>query len=105
MNACYVAYVPTTPTNGYLYLVDDAGDGGYVPGSPIALSSGGVLQNSQCSINTAGSSASGSGNTLTLNLAMTFKPGFAGNQVFYMAARNNGTGNSGWQAAGSVTVP
>ena len=104
-HACYVAYVPTTPTNGYLYLVDDAGDGGYAPGSPIALSSGGVLQNSQCAINTAGSSTSESGNTLTLNLAMTFKVGFAGNQVFYLAARNNSTGNSGWQAAGSVTVP
>ncbi len=102
-NACYFAYVPTTPTNGYLYLVDDAGDGGYAPGSPIGLSSGGTLQNSQCILNTAGSSASASGNTLTLNLAITFKAGFAGNQVFYMAARNNGTGNSGWQAAGSVT--
>ncbi len=104
-NACYFAYVPTTPTNGYLYLVDDAGDGGYAPGSPIGLSSGGTLQNSQCSINTAGSSALGSGNTLTLNLAITFKAGFAGNQVFFMAARNNSTGNSDWQAAGSVTVP
>jgi RHS repeat-associated protein len=105
VNACYFAYVPTTPTNGYLYLVDDAGDGGYVSGSPIGLSSGGVLQNSQCEINTAGSSASESGNTLTLNLAIAFKSGFAGNQVFYLAARNNSTGNSGWQAAGSVTVP
>ena len=105
VNACYLAYVPTTPTNGYLYLVDDAGDGGYVPGSPIGLSSGSVLQNSQCAINTAGSSASESGNTLTLNLAIAFKAGFAGNQVFYLAARNNSTGNSGWQAAGSVTVP
>jgi Domain of unknown function DUF11 len=104
-NACYIAYVPTTPTNGYLYLVDDAGDGGYAPGSPVGLSSGSVLQNSQCAINTAASSASASGNTLTLNLALTFKAAFAGNQVFFLAARNNGTGNSGWQAAGSVTVP
>jgi Putative binding domain, N-terminal len=104
-NACYFAYVPTTPTNGYLYLVDDAGDGGYAPGSPIALSSGGTLQNSQCILNTTGSSASASGNTLTLNLAITFTSGFVGNRVFYLAARNNTTGNSGWQAAGSVTVP
>jgi hypothetical protein len=103
--ACYFAYVPTTPTNGYLYLVDDAGDGGYAPGSPIALSSGGTLQNSQCTLNTSGSSASGSGNTLTLNLPIAFKPAFEGNQVFFEAARNNTTGNSGWQAAGSVTVP
>jgi sugar lactone lactonase YvrE len=105
ISACYIAYVPTTPTNGYVYLVDDAGDGGYAPGSPVGLSSGSLLQNSQCAINTAASSASGSGNTLTLNLALTFKTTFAGNQVFFLAARNNSTGNSGWQAAGSVTVP
>jgi hypothetical protein len=105
ISACYVAYVPTGATTGYLYLVDDAGDGGYVSGSPMLLSSGGTLQNSQCSINTAASSASASGNTLNLNLAIAFKAGFAGNQIFYLAARNSGTGNSGWQAAGSVTVP
>jgi hypothetical protein len=105
INACYIAYVPTGATTGYLYLVDDAGNGGYAAGSPILLSSGGTLQNSQCSIATAGSSASASGNTLNLNLAITFKAAFAGNQVFYLAARNNSTGNSGWQAVGSVTVP
>jgi hypothetical protein len=104
VSACYIAYVPTTPTNGYLYLVDDAGDGGYV-GPPVGLSSGSVLQNSQCAINTAASSASASGNTLTLNLALTFTAGFSGNQVFFLAARNKSTGNSGWQAAGSVIVP
>ncbi len=105
ISACYIAYVPTGPSTGYLYLVDDAGDGGYAPGSPVLLSSGTVVQNSQCAISTAASSASASGNTLTLNLSLIFKGGFAGNQVFYLAARNNSTGNSGWQAAGSVTVP
>jgi hypothetical protein len=104
VGACYVAYVPTSATTGYLYLVDDAGDGGYASGSPALLSSGGTLHNSQCRISTAGSSASASGNTLTLNLAITFSPSFAGNQIFYVAARNNGAGNSGWQAVGSVTV-
>jgi hypothetical protein len=105
IGACYVAYVPTGAATGYLYMVDDAGDGGYVSGSPLLLSSGGTLQNSQCTIRTVGSSASASGNTLTLNLAITFSPSFAGNQIFYLAARNNSTGNSGWQAVGSVTVP
>jgi hypothetical protein len=105
ISACYVAYVPTSASTGYLYLVDNAGDGGYAAGSPILLSSGGTLSNSQCSINTAGSSASASGNTLNLNLAITFSSSFAGNQVFYLASRNNSTGNSGWQAVGSVTVP
>jgi hypothetical protein len=105
ISACYVAYVPTGATTVYLYLVDDGGDGGYAAGSPMLLSSGGTLQNSQCSISTAGSSASASGNTLNLNLVIAFKAGFAGNQVFYLAARNSSTGNSGWQAVGSMTVP
>ena len=103
--ACYFAYVPTSATNGYLYLVDDAGDGGYVSGSPMLLSSGGTLQNSQCTLNTVGSSASASGNTLALNLNIAYSASFAGNQVFFLAARNHTTGNSGWQAVGSVTVP
>jgi hypothetical protein len=105
IGACYVAFVPTSATSGQLYLVDDAGDGGYASGSPMALPSGGTLQNSQCTISGTGSSVAASGNTLTLNLALTFSSGFAGDQVFYLAARNNSTGNSGWQAVGSVTVP
>jgi len=105
ITACYLAYVPSSATSGYLYLVDDAGDGGYVAGTPMALPGTGTLSNSQCSINVPGSSASASGNTLTLNVALTFSSSFAGNQVFYVAARNGGTGNSGWQSIGSVTVP
>jgi len=105
IGACYVAFVPTSATSGSLYLVDDAGDGGYASGSPISLPSSSTLQNSQCTISGAGSSVSATGNTLTLNLAMTFSSSFTGNQVFYLAARNNSTGNSGWQAVGSVTVP
>jgi len=46
----------------------------------------------------------GSGNTLTVTLAMTFSQAFAGNQVFFLAARNNSS-NSNWQAVGSVTIP
>ena len=105
IGACYVAFAPTSATSGYLYLVDDAGDGGYANGSPIALPSSGTLQNSQCTINATGSSMFATGNLLTLNLAITFNQAFAGNQVFYLAARNNSTGNSGWPAVGSVTVP
>jgi len=104
-NACEVAFVPTSAASGYLYLLDDSGDGGYVPGSPIALPSSSILQNSQCTINGTGSSVSAKKNTLTLNLPITFSSSFAGNRVFYLAARNNSTGNSGWQAVGSATVP
>jgi sugar lactone lactonase YvrE len=105
IGACYVAFAPTSATSGYLYLVDDAGDGGYASGSPMALPSSSTLQNGQCTINGSGSSVTASGNTLTLNLAIAFSSSFTGNRVFYLAARNNSIGNSGWQAVGSVTVP
>jgi hypothetical protein len=105
IGACYVAFAPTSATSGNLYLVDDAGDGGYASGSPISLPSSSTLQNSQCTISGAGSSVSASGDTLTLNLAIAFSSSFAGNKVFYLAARNNSSGSSGWQAVGSVTVP
>jgi len=53
-----------------------------------------------------GSTASGSGNTLTLTLNVSFTGAFAGNRIFYTAAGNAaGTENSGWQALGAWTVP
>jgi hypothetical protein len=101
---CYIAYVPSGPTTGTVLLVNDAGaEGG--PFQALALPGAATVQNSQCTISGAGSSVSSSGNTLTLNLATAFSSGFAGNRVFYLAARNNGAGNSDWQAVGSVTVP
>jgi hypothetical protein len=102
--ACYVAFAPASATTGYVYLVDDAGDGGYAAGSPITLPSSSTLQNNQCTISATGSSVSASGNTLTLHLAITFNSAFAGNRVFYLSAQGK-TANSGWQSVGSVTVP
>jgi hypothetical protein len=99
IGACNIAYVPIGPTTGYLYLVDDAGDGGYVQGSPIAVRSSCVLLNSQCTVG-AVTAPQASGNTLALSLNITYNSSFAGDQVFYLAARNQSTGNSGWQAAG-----
>jgi hypothetical protein len=99
-HACYLAFVPST---GALYLVDDAGDAAG-PYSGTTLPGSGTVSNSQCTVGGPGSTLSTNGNNLTLTLPITFAPGFAGNQVFFLAARNN-SANSGWQAAGSVTVP
>jgi hypothetical protein len=44
------------------------------------------------------------GNSLTLQLPMTFTPAYAGAKNVYMFA-NNGTVGSGWQTRGSWTVP
>jgi len=103
IGACYIAFVPSGPTAGAIYLVDDAGNAGG-PFAGMVLPGTGSVSNSQCTINGTGSSVSGSGNTLTLTLNMTLKPAFTGNRVIYMAARSN-TLNSGWQAMGTVNVP
>jgi hypothetical protein len=100
-HACVLAFV----VNGSsLYLVDDAGDAAGPYQGFVLPSSNGVLANSQCIIIGSTSSVSRNGNTLTLNLGMAFLSAFAGNQVFYVAARNS-TANSGWQAVGSISVP
>jgi hypothetical protein len=98
-NACYIAY--SRPSN-VLYLVADAG-GGLSPG--LVLGGSGSVSNSQCTINSAGSSASGGGNTLTLTLNISFTGAFGGNKVSYLAARDLQGGNSGWQALGTWAVP
>jgi hypothetical protein len=43
---------------------------------PVAIGSSNTLQNSACSVDAAASSFSGIGNTLTVNLALNFNPGF-----------------------------
>jgi len=98
--ACYLAYSRAFNT---LYLVNDTGTALLLG---LTLNGAGSVNNSQCTVTGAGSLASGSGNTLTLTLNMSFLSAFAGNRVIYAAARSNGDAfNSGWQAVGSRTVP
>ena len=97
--ACYLAY--SRPA-GVLYVVSDAGGG---LSAPLTLGASGSVSNSQCTVNSAGSSANGSGNTLTLTLNLTFGSAFNGNRVVYLAARDSTEANtSGWQSMGSWTV-
>jgi hypothetical protein len=104
-NSCYLAYLPSGPASGTLVLVNDAGDAGGPFAGTLALPGSGIIANSQCSVNGAGSSASMSGNTLTLTLNMTFAAGYSGNRVVYAAARDLGGNNSGWHAKGVWNVP
>jgi hypothetical protein len=96
VNGCVVNFNRALNT---LWLLTDAGvqpASGLTPGS-------GSQQNSQCTLNGAGSSISTSGNTLTVNLALTFLTAFAGAKNIYMQAVNpNGT--AAWQLEGSWTV-
>ena len=95
--ACYLAYARSI---NVLYLVNDAGTA-LLPG--LTVNGSGSLVNSQCTI--ASPSVSGNGNTLTLSMNMSFGSSFAGNKVFYLAARDSLENNSGWQAVGTWSVP
>jgi hypothetical protein len=98
--ACYIAVLPAS---SMILLIDDAGNAGG-PYQTLTLPGNATAQNSQCSIAGTGSSISGSGSTLTVTLAMTFKYSFAGNKIMYLAARDIGGGNSGWQALGTCGI-
>jgi hypothetical protein len=94
---CFVYYVPATNA---LYLYNDAGSSAT---GPLAPGSGGTLANSQCTLNGAGSSASGAGNTLTVAFSIAFKPAFGSPQNVYGFASDRGGNISGWQTLGTWT--
>jgi hypothetical protein len=93
---CYVLVYPGARA---LYLSNDAATGWL---SPVILGTSGSTQNSRCGVNAAGSSVSGSGNTLTVSLAMTFEAAFNGPKNIYMEAYNGM--DSGWVQKGTWTV-
>lgn len=95
--ACYAEYNRLT---GNVGLVNDAGNAWtYVP-----LSSSMFVQNNQCQI--LSGSVSYSGVNMTVNLQISFKPGFAGAKTTWMLAEDiYGVFNAGsWQAKGGWTV-
>jgi hypothetical protein len=96
-NACLLYY--STVTNQISLLGDNGTAWQAAP-----LGSATTLQNSQCSINAATSTVSSSGNTLTWNAAMTFKPAYAGAKNIYLRAVDRSGANSGWQQLGIWTV-
>lgn len=101
-SACYFAFVPSGSTSGTIYLVDDAGQAGG-PYSSLTLPGSNFAENSQCTINGAGSSVSGAGKVLTITLSITFSSSFSGNRVIYTAAQDSTS--SGWLALGTWSVP
>jgi len=101
--ACYVAFLPSGINAGTVLLIDDQGDAGG-PYAAMQLPGSQTVSNSQCTITGTGSSVVTSGSTLTLTLSITFTPSFAGNKIFYTAARD-ATSNSGWQALGTWNIP
>jgi hypothetical protein len=98
VNACWVQY--TRASN----LVDVVADSGLGYAGLAAVGAPGIIQNNQCSVDTGASSVTISGNTLTFNVAVTFKGVFTGTKNIYLNVFNNANATSGWQAKGTWTA-
>lgn len=98
--ACFLYYDRTSNT---LLLAGDSGAGfvgGIIPGAPQSV------QNSQCQLSGSGSSVVNSGESITLSIAFTFKPAFAGTKKWFVyAADKEGLTTPGYQVLGGWTVP
>ncbi len=99
VSSCTTMYLPAS---GNLYLAQDTGSGWL---GPVTIGQPGTLQNSQCTLDAAASSASGSETNLTVNLELSFSSSFVGLKNHYMRAAD-GVNNldSGWQLGGTWTI-
>jgi hypothetical protein len=96
-NACLLYY---NTANNQINLLSDNG----TVFTPATLGAATTLQNSQCSLNVATATLAPSGNTLTLNVTVAFKPAFDGPKNVYLHAVDVSGSNSGWQQLGAWTV-
>jgi uncharacterized repeat protein (TIGR01451 family) len=93
--------VQVTPNNNQASLTQGVGFSGVGPGP---LGSQDVLQNSQCSLNLAQSSAVWSGNTFAITLSFTFPSSYSGHQYIYAEAVGVNVTSPAWQTLGTWTV-
>ena len=94
-NGCRVQY---QQASNRLYLLNDAATASLGPLTPGVA---GTLSNNQCTLDAGASSVSGAGNTLSLQVALSFTGPFAGLKNVYGDAADNGALNSGWKTLGT----
>ena len=99
-SACWIYY--HQPTNG-LWLANDTGQW-ITP--PLVVGQTGSQQNSQCTLDAGASTVTKTGTSLTLALALTFKPAFAGANPtnIYMGADDLSGLSTGMPLRGTWTV-
>jgi hypothetical protein len=100
-NECLLRY--DIPANAIWLVPNMGGTWGY---RSIVAGSSSILSNSQCTVVASGSSANISGNTVTVNLEVTFSTQFAGTKQLYLGSEDV---NGNWSAdyrrqLGSFTV-
>jgi hypothetical protein len=98
VGTCYMYY--SRPSN-QVWLASDAGNWT----GPALLGGASELQNSQCTVNAAASSASGSGADLSVSLAIVFSGSYAGNKAIFMQASDMAGESSSWRQHGTWRVP
>ena len=98
-NGCFLYHYNRVGAN-LIYLLNDAG----AFQAPVLMGNSGTLSNNQCSVNVGASSAVLSGNTLTLNLALTFAPAFAGAKDVFLEAQS-ATALGAWTQIGDLVHP
>lgn len=96
-NGCQVVY---NRAMNIIWLVADDGNT-WLPSG--AVGAGSVSSNAQCMVAPAESSVSKTGDILTLNLKLTFKPAFLGQKNIYVMAADQRGNSSGWQQLGTWT--
>ena len=97
-NSCFVYY---NRTSNQIELLQDNG-AAWLSATPGASTN---LQNSQCSLNVAATTVVVTGDTLTLNLAMTFQSTYSGTKNIYLYAADASGSTSGWAQLGTWTAP
>ncbi len=96
-NSCFIAYVRSSDLL-YLFTDDNRGVLG-----PVTPGTNNTVSNGQCTLSGAGGVALISGNTLSLPLSISFKPGFTGPRGVYALAQSYSGLQGGWQFVGTWT--
>ena len=100
-NACFVVY------NSFQRVLVLIGESGVWDSSvqTTALATGAAIHNSHCTVDPVHSSASGSGNNLTLVLALSFDPSWMGTtKSNYLSVSDRGGVYSDWAQEGAWTI-
>ncbi|MFN0105246.1 MAG: beta strand repeat-containing protein [Bryobacteraceae bacterium] len=96
-NGCYITF---SRVANQFFLFRDS-DSSWQP----AIPGGSSAENNNCALSGTGLGVSGSGNTLTVTLPLSFKLAFAGTRNFYVTVADAGGLSSGVITAGTWTPP
>jgi hypothetical protein len=83
-----------------LFMMNDSGSwtGGFIPGSDN------IIENSFVKLDCSKTEVTGSGNTMTIKWAITFKPAFTGLKITYFFVIDDAYASNGWEYSGNIFV-